>query len=57
MKMITNKKTAFTILMILLICRAALAQPQKGIMQKLIEIKYSSELYLTSIKKRKVGSK
>ncbi len=53
MQMITNKKTAFTILMVLLICGSAAAQvqPQQGLMNRLIEIKYSSELYLTTILK------
>ncbi len=50
MKIITNKKTVLSILMILLICGsvAAQAQPQQGLMNRLIEIKYSSELYLTT---------
>ena len=48
MKMITNKKTVFTFMMFLLISGAALAQPQQGLMNRLIEIKYSSELYLTT---------
>lgn len=48
MKIITNKKTVFTFLMFLLICGSALAQPQQGLMNRLIEIKYSSELYLTT---------
>ncbi len=48
MKIITNKKTAFTFLIVLLISGAALAQPQEGLMNRLIEIKYSSELYLTT---------
>ena len=48
MKMIKNKKTVFTFLMVLLISGAAQAQPQKGLMNRLIEIKYSSELYLTT---------
>ncbi len=48
MKMITNKKTAFTFLIVLLIPGAAQAQPQQGLMNRLIEIKYSSELYLTT---------
>ncbi len=34
--------------MFLLISGAALAQPQQGLMNRLIEIKYSSELYLTT---------
>ena len=48
MKIITNKKTVFTFLMFLLICGSAQAQPQQGLMNRLIEIKYSSELYLTT---------
>ncbi len=48
MKIITNKKTAFTLLMFLLIFGPAQAQPQQGLMNRLIEIKYSSELYLTT---------
>ena len=48
MKIITNKKTVFTFLMVLLICGSAQAQPQQGLMNRLIEIKYSSELYLTT---------
>ncbi len=48
MKIITNKKTAFTYLMVLLICGSAQAQSQQGLMNRLIEIKYSSELYLTT---------
>ncbi len=48
MKIITNKKTAFTFLIVLLIFGSAQAQPQQGLMNRLIEIKYSSELYLTT---------
>jgi hypothetical protein len=35
------------VLMLGLNCGAALAQPQQGLMSRLIEIKYSTELYLT----------
>ena len=34
--------------MLVLNCGAAQAQPQQGLMNRLIEIKYSSELYLTT---------
>lgn len=34
--------------MLVLSCGAALAQPQQGLMSRLIEIKYGTELYLTS---------
>ncbi len=57
MKIITNKKTAFIFLMVLLItgAAAAQAQPQRGLLNRLIEIKYSSELYLsTSLKNDKL---
>ena len=36
------------LLLLLLNCGAALAQPQQGLMSRLIEIKYSTELYLTT---------
>jgi len=36
------------VIMLLLNCGAALAQPQQGLMSRLIEIKYSAELYLTT---------
>jgi hypothetical protein len=55
MKIITNKKTAFIILMALLICGSAQAQPQQGLMNRLIEIKYSSELYLTTTLKNETN--
>ena len=55
MKIITNKKTVFTILMFLLICGSAQAQPQQGLMNRLIEIKYSSELYLTTTLKNETN--
>ena len=35
-------------MMLVLNCGAAQAQPQQGLMSRLIEIKYSSELYLTT---------
>jgi hypothetical protein len=36
------------VMMLVLNCEAALAQPQQGLMSRLIEIKYSTELYLTT---------
>ncbi len=36
------------VMLLVLNCGAALAQPQKGLMSRLIEIKYSTELYLTT---------
>jgi hypothetical protein len=35
-------------MILVLNCGAALAQPQQGLMSRLIEIKYSTELYLTT---------
>ena len=35
------------VMMLVLNCGAALAQPQQGLMSRLIEIKYGTELYLT----------
>ena len=44
-----RKKIIGCFLMLLLLnCGAALAQPQKGLMSRLIEIKYGTELYLTT---------
>ncbi len=51
MKMLINKKTGLAILIILLLWGSALSQPKQGLMNQLIEIKYSSELYLTTILK------
>jgi hypothetical protein len=36
------------VIILLLNCGAALAQPQQGLISRLIEIKYSTELYLTT---------
>ena len=36
------------VIMLVLNCGAAQAQPQQGLMSRLIEIKYSTELYLTT---------
>ena len=35
------------VMLLVLNCGAAQAQPQQGLMSRLIEIKYSSELYLS----------
>jgi hypothetical protein len=40
------------VMMLVLNCGAAQAQPQQGLMSKLIEIKYGTELYLTTELKR-----
>jgi len=40
------------VIMLLLNCGAALAQPQQSLMSRLIEIKYGTELYLTTELKR-----
>jgi hypothetical protein len=50
-KLNTNSrhKTIVSFVMLLVLnCWAAQAQPQQGLMSRLIEIKYSSELYLTT---------
>ena len=43
-----NKIIIGLVMMLVLNCGAALAQPQQGLMSRLIEIKYSTELYLTT---------
>jgi len=43
--------------MLLLNCGAAQAQPQQGLMSRLIEIKYSTELYLTTQLKNETNPK
>jgi hypothetical protein len=43
-----NKIIVSLVMMLVLNCGAAQAQPQQGLMSRLIEIKYSSELYLTT---------
>jgi len=40
------------VMMLVLNCGAAFAQPQQGLMSRLIEIKYGTELYLTTELKR-----
>lgn len=52
MRIIINKKMALLYLMLVLNIATSQAQPQQGIMNKLIEIKYSSELYLTNALKQ-----
>jgi hypothetical protein len=42
-----NIKMIGLVMMLVLSCGAAQAQPQQGLMSRLIEIKYSTELYLT----------
>jgi hypothetical protein len=43
-----NKIIIVLVMMLVLNCGAALAQPQQGLISRLIEIKYSTELYLTT---------
>ena len=44
----TKIKMVGLVMMLVLNCGAAQAQPQQGLMSRLIEIKYSTELYLTT---------
>jgi hypothetical protein len=44
------------LMMLLLNCGATQAQPQQGLMSRLIEIKYSTELYLTTQMKNETNS-
>ena len=49
LKTVGTKIKTFGLVMILVLnCGAAQAQPQQGLMSRLIEIKYSTELYLTT---------
>jgi hypothetical protein len=49
LKTVGTKIKMFGLVMILVLnCGAAQAQPQQGLMSRLIEIKYSTELYLTT---------
>ncbi|MEY3620437.1 MAG: hypothetical protein RLZZ391_803, partial [Bacteroidota bacterium] len=57
MRIIITKKMALLYLMLLLNIVATNAQTQQGIMNRLIEIKYSSELYLTTALKQNVDGK
>jgi hypothetical protein len=43
-----QKKMGGLVIMLVLNCGTAQAQPQQGLMSRLIEIKYSTELYLTT---------
>jgi len=43
-----HKTIVSFVMMLVLNCGAALAQPQQGLMSRLIEIKYSTELYLNT---------
>jgi hypothetical protein len=43
-----KKIMGYFVILLVLNCGAALAQPQQGLMSRLIEIKYSTELYLTT---------
>ncbi len=45
---VRHKTIVSFVMMLVLNCGAAQAQPQQGLMSRLIEIKYSSELYLTT---------
>jgi hypothetical protein len=52
-----SKKMFVGLVMILVLnCGAAQAQPQQGLMSRLIEIKYSTELYLTTQLKNETNS-
>jgi hypothetical protein len=51
-----NKIILGFVMMLLLNYGAALAQPQQGLMSRLIEIKYSTELYLTTQIKNETNS-
>ncbi|MCF8340923.1 MAG: hypothetical protein K9I82_08105 [Chitinophagaceae bacterium] len=45
---ISKAKILGLVMMLVLNCGAALAQPQQGLISRLIEIKYGTELYLTT---------
>jgi len=51
-----HKMIVSIMMLIVLNCGAALAQPQQGLMSRLIEIKYSTELYLTIQMKNETNS-
>jgi len=50
-----NKIILGFVMMLVLNCVAAQAQPQQGLMSRLIEIKYSTELYLTTQIKNEIN--
>jgi hypothetical protein len=57
LKSVGSKIRMVGLVMILLLnCEAAQAQPQQGLMSRLIEIKYSTELYLTTQLKNETTS-
>ena len=45
---VVSPKKIMNLLVLMLYCGAAQAQPQQGLMSRLIEIKYGTELYLTT---------
>ena len=56
LKTVGTKIKMFGLVMILVLnCGAAQAQPQQGLMSRLIEIKYSTELYLTTQIKNEIN--
>jgi hypothetical protein len=56
LKTISLNKIILCLVMILVLnCGAAQAQPQQGLMSRLIEIKYSTELYLTTQIKNEIN--
>jgi hypothetical protein len=52
----SNKIMIGLVMLLVLNCGAALTQPQQGLMSRLIEIKYGTELYLTSQLKSELKS-
>jgi hypothetical protein len=48
---VSKIKMVGLVMMLVLNCGAAQAQPQQGLMSRLIEIKYGTELYLTTVLK------
>jgi len=50
-----NKIMGCFVILLVLNCGAAQAQPQQGLMSRLIEIKYSTELYLTTQIKNEIN--
>jgi hypothetical protein len=52
----SKKKMVGLVMILVLNCGAAQAQPQQGLMSRLIEIKYSTELYLTTQMKNETNT-
>ena len=52
----TKIKMVGLVMILVLNCGAAQAQPQQGLMSRLIEIKYGTELYLTTQIKNETNS-